>query len=105
MDHLLGGIAALSSAALFALASILYRRLGRAVMPAVLNLAKGVIAVVLTMGVLAVTGFELVAAREALLLAISGNEIINEQILFEKNVCLGSCAYCNLVVSFHLLYN
>jgi len=72
VNHLLGGVAALSSAALFALASILYRRLGRKITPAVLNLAKGAIAVVLTVGVLAATGFEIVPAREAILLGISG---------------------------------
>ncbi len=72
MDQVIGGLAALGSAALFALASIFFRRLGERITPVGVNFGKGVIAVLLTAAVLALNGMSAVPVREALLLSISG---------------------------------
>jgi drug/metabolite transporter (DMT)-like permease len=72
LQHLLGGLAALGSAFLFALASIFFRRLGARVSPVGVNLGKGSIAVVLTAALLLVTGMDAVPWKAGVLLGVSG---------------------------------
>lgn len=56
MPHLQGELAALSAALIWAIASVVYSRMGRQLPPLLLNLAKGLIAVLLLVATLLVQG-------------------------------------------------
>ncbi len=69
---LAGGLAALGSAAAWAVGSILFRRIGEEASPLGMNLVKGVIGLAMLGAVLALTGIEPVDARSLALLSASG---------------------------------
>ena len=69
---LAGGLAALGSAAAWAVGSILFRRIGEEASPLGMNLGKGLIGLVMLGAVLAVTGVEPVDGRSVGFLAASG---------------------------------
>lgn len=70
--HVLGGVAALGSAFLWALAAILFRRAGERVAALAMNFVKGVVAIAcLVLIVLPLGGFQ-ADARSAALLGLSG---------------------------------
>lgn len=85
-SHLLGGIAALASAFCWAIAAILFRRLGDSVPATGINLAKGLVAL-LFLGVLLLpglhSGFTPIPADSLTALAVSG--IVG--------ICLGDTVY------------
>ena len=69
---LAGGLAALGSAAAWAVGSILFRRIGEEASPLGMNLGKGLIGLVMLGAVLAVVGVEPVDGQSLGLLAVSG---------------------------------
>ena len=70
--HLLGGLCALGAGACWALASVIFGRLGRTVAPLGLNLGKGLLALACLGAALGVDGLEPVGPRAWLLLGASG---------------------------------
>ncbi|WP_455217215.1 DMT family transporter [Kaarinaea lacus] len=71
-SHLIGGFAALSSAFFWALAAILFRRIGDSVSAMGLNLAKGIVSII-CMGLLLIpAGFSAISNESLTALAISG---------------------------------
>ena len=69
---LAGGVAALGSAAAWAVGSILFRRIGEEASPLGMNLVKGVIGLAMLGAVLALTGVQPVDGRSLALLSASG---------------------------------
>jgi drug/metabolite transporter (DMT)-like permease len=71
-SHLLGGVAALASAFLWAVAAILFRRIGDTVSAMGINLAKGIVALV-CLGILIIpTNFSHISSDSMTALALSG---------------------------------
>jgi drug/metabolite transporter (DMT)-like permease len=71
-SHLLGGIAALVSAAAWALGTVLWRRIGEGLSPLSINLCKSIISIVYLALALAVFGGEPLDWRTNLYLGVSG---------------------------------
>ena len=69
---LLGGIAALGSALAFAVASLFFRRVGETVSPIGTNLAKGLVAVAITLAVILARGMADLPLSAVLMLCASG---------------------------------
>jgi drug/metabolite transporter (DMT)-like permease len=70
--EIIGIIAALTSAAAWALGAILFKRIGETAMPFGMTLTKGAASVVLLGLAYAVTGIEFISLRSVVLLVISG---------------------------------
>lgn len=70
--EILGGVAALGSAAAWAVGSIMFRRIGDEAPPLGMNLGKGLIGLVLLGGALLLTGYVPMDARTWILLSTSG---------------------------------
>lgn len=70
--QIIGGIAALFSAASWALGGVLWRKIGEEISPYSMNLCKGVIGCLYLVVVLVLVGIEPVKSRDFLFLGISG---------------------------------
>jgi drug/metabolite transporter (DMT)-like permease len=71
-DHIIGGLFALSAAMMWAVASIMWRKLGDSVSSLAMNLGKGLVALVILGAIFAVTGIGHIPGRDWLMLSVSG---------------------------------
>ncbi|MBU0503998.1 MAG: DMT family transporter [Candidatus Omnitrophica bacterium] len=88
---ILGGVAALASAAVWALGSILFRKIGEEVTPFGMNLCKGIIGLFYLSVVIILSGFQTVSTSTFLLLGASGilGITLGDTLFFKALIYLG----------------